>query len=238
MSNPVSRTLTLYTRGLLLAVASSFAFMQGALAQTNASHHQDYLAALEKVGQAETRIADEMQRVQSGTVAHYDFLQYEHIELVRHARALAYPPKDISAQTRAAITSQAEQLLASANALELVIADFLRAYAQVRGATANTLDLAAILKRDAASGLAAELAALETRTAFLAASGYQTGWDEFVAAFETVQNSVTSDQYRRELAVQKQMLEQNIPALGIQRQKLMDSDVDARALALKDLYGA
>ena len=114
---------------LLFTALSGIVCLQTAVAQNLTpvqTHEEAYLAALEKVTQGEARIANEMQRVQSGAVAHYDFLQYEHIELVRHAQALAYPPSAMDSATRAVIATEAAQLVDSANAMEWVIADFLR----------------------------------------------------------------------------------------------------------------
>ena len=62
-------------------------------------HQQEYVAALDRVTAAPTRIAEEMQRIRSEKVAHYDFLQYEHIEMLRHARALSYPPANLEPET-------------------------------------------------------------------------------------------------------------------------------------------
>ncbi|MDP2139978.1 MAG: hypothetical protein Q8L20_04125 [Gammaproteobacteria bacterium] len=214
---------------------ATLALMPTAWAESGTAHQQDYLAALEKVMQAEARIAQEMERVQLGTVGHYDFLQYEHIELVRHARALAYPPSGLTAESRAAIKTQTEQLLTSANELEWVIADFLRAFAQVRSAGSNTLDIAATMKRDSSAELATRIEALETGMLLYMVSGYAEGWDALSVAFDGVLEAANEVQ-RRELAVQKHLLEENSPRLGAQRQKLIDSDVDTLALQLQALY--
>lgn len=107
----------------------------------NITHHQDYLAALEKVTSAQAKLIYEMNRIQTGEVAHYDFLQYEHIELIRHAKALAHPPAALPESIRVDLTHQAQTLLDSANQLEWVIADFLRAHALVLSARYNLNDL-------------------------------------------------------------------------------------------------
>ena len=207
---------------------------------TSQTHEEAYLAALEKVTQGEARIASEMQRVQSGAVAHYDFLQYEHIELVRHAQALAYPPSAMDSATRAVIATEAAQLVDSANAMEWVIADFLRAMAQVRSAASNTLDIAASLKQDSAGEQLSGLENLEVQTMLFMAAGYNDSssdvWSDLNAAFETALNSGIGEQAQRELAFQKQQLEQYSPVLIEQQQKLQDSDVDELALNLEKLY--
>ena len=104
-------------------------------------HEDEYAAALEIASSAPARIEREMQRIRDGEVAHYDFLQYEHIEMLRHARALSIPPLGLEPERRANLLSQAEQLQLDAERLELTIADFLRAHAVASGAKANYQDL-------------------------------------------------------------------------------------------------
>lgn len=224
------RIMLLPSLGVLLLALTSIV-----RAETNSAHQQDYLAALEKVIHAESRIAQEMKRVQLGSVAHYDFLQYEHIELVRHARALAFPPAEVSAETRDAIKTQAEQLLTSANDLEWVIADFLRALAQLRSASSNTLDILIPLKSGASPALIGKIEALETAMLLFTVSGYAEEWEVLSAALDAVHEAANVQQ-RRELAVQQQLLRDNAPVLTVQRQKLVDSDVDRLALQLQLLY--
>jgi hypothetical protein len=229
---------TLRSGGLaiLFSTLTSLTGMQFALAQSDSTHHQAYLQALSKVNQGEQQIADEMARVQSGEVAHYDFLQHEHIELIRHASALAYPPGNLNTAVRDRIKTQAEELLAAANALEWVIADFLRAFAQVRSASANTLDITAALKHQDNGALTAPLDTLTIQTMRFMASAYDDDWEALSAAFDAVQDASKHPQLTQELAVQKQLLYQNAPALRALRQALRNSDVDERALALSDLY--
>ncbi len=107
----------------------------------NPSHHQDYLEALRKVTSAQPKLIYEMNRIQTGEVAHYDFLQYEHIELIRHAKALAHPPAALPESVRTDLTQQAQTLLHTSNQLEWVIADFLRSHALVLSARYNLNDL-------------------------------------------------------------------------------------------------
>lgn len=222
-------------RSLGLLVLASATFVSTAWAETDNTHRKDYLLALERVMQAEARIGQEMERVQLGAVGHYDFLQYEHIELVRHARALAFAPPGLAEESRAAIKTQVEQLLISANELEWVIADFLRAFAQVRSASNNTLDIAAMLKRDSSLELKTRLEVLESRMLLFTVSGYTEEWDALSAAFDDVQGDVNQQQ-RSEMAVQQQLLKDNAPILGMQRQKLIDSAVDTLSLQLQALY--
>jgi hypothetical protein len=124
----------------LLSFLSTFLPASQASAETG-DHHQAYLDALDTVMEAETRIGGEMARISNGAVAHYDFLQHEHIELLRHANALRHPPIRMSASDRDIVIARADALLMAAESLELVIADFLRAEALLSSAVSNTLDL-------------------------------------------------------------------------------------------------
>ena len=112
-------------------------------------HRDDYADAVQRTAQAPARIAAEMQRIRSGEVLHYDFLQYEHIEMLRHARALSFPPAGISAQQREEMLSQARLWQESAQHYELTIADFLRDHAVASAARSNYLDLLIVLSKQA-----------------------------------------------------------------------------------------
>ena len=112
-------------------------------------HHEEYTAALNLTAEAPARIAEEMLRIRSGQVAHYDFLQYEHIEMLRHARALSFPPANLELEQRRAVKLQAAQWQQSAESYELIIADFLRTQAAVSNAKANIQDLLRLLSTDA-----------------------------------------------------------------------------------------
>jgi len=112
-------------------------------------HQEEYTAALNRTAEAPTRIAEEMQRIRSGQVAHYDFLQYEHIEMLRHARALPFPPANLEPEQREAMLSQATKWQQSAEQYELIIADFLRTQAVASSAKANYEDLLRLLSDEA-----------------------------------------------------------------------------------------
>lgn len=124
-------------------------------------HQQEYDAAMDQAADGPARIEEEMRRIRSGEVAHYDFLQYEHIEMLRHARALSHPPATLVDGERDALLKQAEKLQQSAEQYELIIADFLRAYAIASGALTNYRDLLRILSTDADEKTLAQLAAAE-----------------------------------------------------------------------------
>lgn len=235
MKNLTSRNALPRLLSLALGLTSGL-LVHSALAQTGGSHQQDYLEALDKVEQGEARILAELDRIQQGNVAHYDFLQFENIELVRHSRALAYPPADLPQRQREDIIQQADALLGSANALEWIIADYLRAFALVRSASANTLDIAVTLQASAEEPLAKALTALEARMLTFAVSGYADDETALHAAFTEVLPALPHGQARRELSVQQTLIRDNASRLGSLRQAVVDSDVDQQALVLKSLY--
>ncbi len=96
-----------------------------------ASHHEAYRAAQEAVMPAFSELQSELGSVASGEVAHFDFVQFQHLELIRHARALQHPPVDLADSSRQCLQDGAEQLLEDVMALEWPIADFLQARAML-----------------------------------------------------------------------------------------------------------
>jgi cytochrome c peroxidase len=114
------------------ATASSTASAAPSTAANNNSHKQLYQAAIAATAGASDKILSEMQRINSAEVANFDFLQFEHLELIRNARALAFPPAELDSSTQQVLQSSAEALLAASHELEWIIADFLRAEAMSR----------------------------------------------------------------------------------------------------------
>ena len=176
---------------------------QAVLAQR---HQEEYTAALKSADQAPSRIAAEMQRIQSGEVAHYDFLQYEHIEMLRHARALAFPPAKVEPEQRAALLLQAAQWQQSAAQYELNIADFLRNQAVVSSAKANYQDLLRILSKGADEKTLSRLAQAEqSALAYYAQPGSDTRL-EFENSTEALLDINLNPQRVEELKVQVRLL--------------------------------
>ena len=112
---------------------------------TESSHEDAWRQALERVGQAWKRLRDEADRVRDGEVEHYDFLQFQHREMIRHARALAHTPSDWPDGLRGTLATEAQHLLVAVNALETVISDILRAQAQLRVLDAAEAEPAGLL---------------------------------------------------------------------------------------------
>lgn len=94
-----------------------------------AYHHEAYRAAQDAVMPAFSELQAELRRVESGAVAHFDFVQFQHMELIRLARALQHPPSDLADSSTRCLQDSAAQLLEDVMALELPIADFLQAQA-------------------------------------------------------------------------------------------------------------
>lgn len=138
-------------------------------------HQAEYSDARERVAAAPARITQEMRRIRSGQVAHFDFLQYEHIEMARHARALSFPPAGLDPQEHADLLAEAARWQESAGDYELAIADFLRTEAVANSARANIQDLLKILSVDAGQEIEPLLAqAEESALAFHARPGPDT----------------------------------------------------------------
>ncbi len=98
---------------------------------TSQSHTDAYAASLAALLPAYDDLLQQADRVQSGQVAHFDFLQARHLELIRHARALQHPPSEFSAERRACLQDGALRLLQEVMLLELPIADYLQARAML-----------------------------------------------------------------------------------------------------------
>lgn len=93
------------------------------------SHHEAYAAAIEAIGIAKRDLLEAARQIQAREVAHFDFLQFQHLEMIRHARALRHPPAYLDDQLREQLVAGADELLMAVSDLEWPIADLLRAQA-------------------------------------------------------------------------------------------------------------
>ena len=173
-------------------------------------HQEQYDVALERAADAPARIAEEMQRIRAGQVAHYDFLQYEHIEMLRHARALAFPPANLGPQQREAMLSRAAQLQQSAEQYELIIADFLRAQAIASSAKTNYQDLLRILSVTADEKTLSLLAQAERSALTFYAQPRPESQLELESATQALQNIDLNPERVKELQVQVRLLLENV----------------------------
>lgn len=169
-------------------------------------HEEQYSAALALVAVAQTRITTEMQRISSGEVAHYDFLQYEHIEMLRHARALSFPPANLDPEQREAMLSEAAKWQQSAAQYELTIADFLRAQAVTGSAKANFHDLLRLMSTGAdEKALLLLQRAEQNALAFFAQPRLDTQL-EFTKATRALRDINLNPQWLEELDLQVRLL--------------------------------
>lgn len=95
------------------------------------SHEAAYRNAHDALASTFAHLLDELARVESGAVAHFDFVQFEHLELIRLARALQHPPSARDPQSRQCLQDGASRLLQEVMLLELPIADYLQAKAML-----------------------------------------------------------------------------------------------------------
>jgi len=86
------------------------------------------------------RLLAAAEAIEAGQVAHFDFLQAEHLELIRHARALQHPPAEFDASHRACLQTAASRVLQEVMLLELPIADYLHARAMLGVLDAHEAD--------------------------------------------------------------------------------------------------
>lgn len=178
-------------------------------------HRKAYAEALDRVAKAPARIMREMQRIRSGEVAHYDFLQYEHIEMLRHARALSYPPANLERPQHDALIAQADELQRSAGEYELIITDFLRAYASASNARTNLQDLVRLMSRDADEPTQSLLTQTEQGALrYFAEPGPATQL-AFESAARVLNEAALNSQLLEELQLQVRMLLENIPRLPV-----------------------
>ncbi len=229
---PLSRSrATVAALFLTLGVMSPLALAQG-----GSAHDQAYRDALSIVEQAQPRLEQAMSAVQSGQVAHYDFLQAEHIELIRHARALAYPPATLPEQTRQPLVQEAAALLDAATALEWVFSDFLRAVAQIRSATSNTVDIADQALPAADPGVAPLWQALRSETEQFSHALLSPSLTSLDAAFAALLAQPIPEQTQRELRFQQEQLHAAVPLLQQTRDAVNTAPVQSHAHAMVALY--
>jgi len=173
-------------------------------------HQQEYSAALTMVAAGPEHIAAEMQRIRSGEVAHYDFLQYEHIEMLRHARALSHPPANLEPKQREELLAKAQEWQHSAEEYELAIADFLRSQAALRSARANLQDLLRLMSVNADEKTLSLLARAEQQALAYYAQPDLTNRQEFEGVMDTLQKVKLNPQWLSELQLQVQLLLENL----------------------------
>ena len=221
---------------LLFTFLSTYLLASQAWAETG-DHHQAYLDALDTAMAAEVRIGGEMIRISNGEVAHYDFLQHEHIELLRHASALRHPPLAMSASERGGVIARADALLMAAESLELVIADYLRAQAQLSSALSNTLDLIAIQSEQSlTSSDLNQVQVLAHAVSKIRSDNTTETREALDAAFDKVAALGIEQSWLSELSVQRSLIRRNAGAAASGPNQLAMAGITSLAEELRVKY--
>jgi hypothetical protein len=230
------RGKTLLPSCLLFLFLFTLMFAKQTLAET-VSHQSAYLDALDTVIAAETGIRYEMARLNDGTVAHFDFIQNQHIELLRHASALRHPPAQLNPRARTEVIAQAEALFVSAEALELVIADFLRAHALLSSAISNTLDLVASQsKLPLAKADQSSLQQLASAARKFRMNNTPESRAALYAAFDGVVALKLNSPVQGELLVQRRLIENNAETAAAGIDSVSAAEISPLAEGLKATY--
>jgi cytochrome c peroxidase len=93
-------------------------------------HQIAYRRVLQLLPDARQKLLQELEAIASGQVAHFDYAQFQHLELIRFSRALTQPPSSLPETAREKVTEVAASLQQQVMALEWPIADYLRAWAR------------------------------------------------------------------------------------------------------------
>ncbi len=188
---------------------------QSALTNLPQTHHEAYADSADRVSKAADRINAEIQRIRSGEVAHYDFLQFEHIEMLRHARALSFPPANLEPEQRKALLASAAEWQDTAQDYELLIADFLRAQSTASAAWANYQDILRIIS-DAADEKTLVLLSQAEHSAFSFFSNPNVDTqEEFESATQALLDSKLNGQLLEELRIQLRLLTESASSLQV-----------------------
>lgn len=175
-------------------------------------HEAEYSLALQRVEIAPDKIQSEMQRIRTGEVAHFDFLQYEHIEMLRHARALSFPPATIVVENKNEVLSRASELQESAAQFEIIIADFLRSYAVANSAILNYQDLLRKLSENSDDEVLLLLAQAEQSALTFYSLPKQETKDKMQKATQVLLQLDLSEKLLNELQTQVRLLADNLPS--------------------------
>jgi len=181
-------------------------------------HIDAYQLAKEKVNSAPNKIAFEIQRIRTGEVAHFDFLQYEHIEMLRHARALAFPPASLSEAERDAALDEASVWIQTAEEYELRISDFLRSHATSLNAKTNYLDLLRLFSLEADEEAQALLDQAESSVYAYYANPEFANQEALQNATQALEGLNLHPDRFAELLLQTAILERSMPDLLVKSQ--------------------
>lgn len=230
--NLIRHSLTTLVLGLVLTPLWS----AQAMAETG-PHELAYAEALQRLESAPGRLLREIDSIRRGDVAHFDFLQHEHIELLRDARALRFPPASLESDRRAALREQAERVLRLATALELTLADFLRSQALVNAALSSTVDIADLASRRADSDSRSTLAGLSKAAVSFRRTANEETRSALMRAFDDIAGISISAQYRDELSAQRQLVQDNAERIERALDKIPTAELNTVTAQLVELFG-
>lgn len=99
----------------------------GVRPHSDASQHLDiYRTVADEMEPTYQKLLHELERVLEGQVLHFDFVQFQHLELIRRARALQFPPVSLDTERQNRLAEQASALVEKIVNLEWPISDLLR----------------------------------------------------------------------------------------------------------------
>lgn len=218
--------------GLFLALLGS--------AQATAAgdtHEAAYAEALQRLQVAPDRLLTEMQRIDAGEVAHFDFLQHEHIELLRDSKALAFPPASLPQDKREALNKQAAAVLRMATELEWTLADFLRGQAAVNAAVSSTVDIVRQASNDTEPTTRSALNSLSQRAIAFRQAGDDNTRQALFEAYDDVTSLALNPQHLNELSAQKSLIRNNVAGIEQGLTELRTTQLRQASKRLIELYG-
>jgi len=236
--NYTNKNFSMLPRALM---ALFLAFSAIAVAPAHAegeSHNEAYQQALAIVEAGQSRLLAEIHRIESGAVAHFDFLQYEHVEVLRHARALRHPPSTLNTQQRSKLTNQADQVLLVAEALEFPIADFLRSHALLDSAVSNTIDITSLASSEVDETMKITLQELQNAARAFQAKPEVANLQALTTAFDAAMTHAPSAAapWYAELAVQQHRITANVTAAANAKAEVQTASLTHEAKLLAQLY--
>ena len=211
-------------KALCIPLLASLLWSTQVAAGNTGAHETAYREALGRLQTAPALLAKEVNRLRSAEVLHFDYLQYAHIELLRDAKAVRYPPSSLESSQRESLTDLADEVLRVSAEMEFTLSDFLRGQAALNGALSSTVDIARSASLHADTETEARLVDLgraATRFRNVQNEENRAALDQ---AFAALAERPLELQFRNELAAQLAVIDRN-------------SDVAERAITRMNAHG-
>ena len=132
--------------------------------------------------------------------------------MLRHARALSFPPATIVVENKNEVLSRASELQESAAQFEIIIADFLRSYAVANSAILNYQDLLRKLSENSDDEVLLLLAQAEQSALTFYSLPKQETKDKMQKATQVLLQLDLSEKLLNELQTQVRLLADNLPS--------------------------